>query len=56
MDMKFEFHDEYFILVLGVLWVLCFLSPLLKCVGGALAGLSRCLEEGCGCEECVLFF
>ena len=53
MAMKFEFHDEYFILVLGVLWVLCFLSPLLKCVGGALAGLSRCLEEGCGCEECV---
>lgn len=51
--MKVEFRDEYFILVLGVLWVLCFLGPLLRCVGSAVAGLSRCLEAGCGCEECV---
>ena len=51
--MKVEFHDEYFIVVLWVLWVLCFLRPLLRCVGEGLGGLSRCLEEGCGCaEEC----
>ena len=37
--MKVEFHDEYFIVVLGVLWVLCFLRPLLRCVGEGLGGL-----------------
>ena len=50
--MKVEFHDEYFVVVLGVLWVLCFLKPLLRCIGVGLAALSACLEDGCGCLEC----
>ena len=50
--MKVEFHDEYFVVVLGVLWVLCFLKPLLRCIGEGLAALSACLEDGCGCLEC----
>lgn len=49
--MRLEFHDEYFILVLGVLWLLCFLRPVLRCVVGGVSGAVRCLETGCGCEE-----
>jgi len=49
--MRLEFHDEYFMLVLGVLWLLCFLRPVLRCVADGLSGAVRCLESGCGCEE-----
>ncbi len=48
--MKIEFHDEYFVLVLGVLWLLCFLRPILRFVAWGLAEFGRCLEDGCGCD------
>lgn len=48
--MKIEFHDSYFLFVLAGLWALCFLRPLLRCVGACAEGVIRCAEEGWMCE------
>ena len=49
--MKVEFHDTYLIFIIALLWVLCFLRPIITFIGELTHTCINCLHEGCLCCE-----